>query len=178
MDNSDAQLLAACRRGNTQAWEQLLDKYERLVFSIPLSYGLSREDAADVTQLTFTFFLESLDTLHDDSNLHGWLSTVARRQTWRVVAQHKREQPLAYQDFEPVADESTISLTEKGELVEWVHQGLFLLDERCRELLILLYFSREKTSYQQVSQQFGIPVGSVGPTRGRCLTKLRKLLEE
>lgn len=178
MNKADFELLAACRRGEAFAWEQLLDKYERLIFSIPLNFGLSRDDSADVTQLTFTYFLESLDSLRDDSNLKGWLTTVARRQTWRVVSQKRREQPLAYQDLELASREDSVpSLAEKGEMVEWISHGLSLLDERCRELLILLYFGSEKVSYQQASALLSIPVGSIGPTRGRCLEKLRTVLD-
>ncbi|MGH2541145.1 MAG: RNA polymerase sigma factor, partial [Ardenticatenaceae bacterium] len=88
---ADRELLQACREGNSLAWEQLLDKYERLVFSIPLNYGLPHDDAADITQLTFTIFIQSLDTLRDDSRLGAWLATVARRQSWRLLRQRRRE---------------------------------------------------------------------------------------
>ena len=93
MAKSDRELIEACRRGDGQAWQMVLDQYERLVFSIPLNSGLSAEDAADVTQLTFTIFMESLDRLRDDSNLAAWLSTVAKRHSWRVIRQRRRESP-------------------------------------------------------------------------------------
>ena len=90
MAKSDQKLIEACRKGDGQAWQTMLDQYERLVFSIPLNYGLSADDAADVTQLTFTILMESLDRLRDDSNLAAWLSTVAKRHSWRLIRQRRR----------------------------------------------------------------------------------------
>jgi hypothetical protein len=82
---TDRELISARREGKTGAWEALLKKYERLVFSIPLNYGLSRADAADLSQVTFNILIQSLDSLDDDSRLGAWLSTAARRHTWRLV---------------------------------------------------------------------------------------------
>ena len=78
-----------CRQGSTGAWQRLFNKYERLVYSIPLRYGLSRHDAADITQTTFTILIQSLDTLRDDSRLGPWLATVARHRA-RDVARNRR----------------------------------------------------------------------------------------
>src|SRR4030095_14420038 len=90
MLQTDRDLIRACRSGDARAWERLLDKYERLVFSISLNYGLTTDDAADVTQITFTILLQNLDTLPDDIPLAPWLATVARRHTWRLLAQNRR----------------------------------------------------------------------------------------
>ena len=79
--NSDQQLIRSCREGNPSAWQRLLNKYERLVYSIPLRYGLSHDDAADITQTTFTILIQSLGSLPESSRLSSWLATVARRHT-------------------------------------------------------------------------------------------------
>ena len=84
VDESDRDLILRCRRGSTGAWNQVLNRYERLVFSIPLRYGLSSDDAADVAQFTFAALVENMDNLAEDSRLGAWLSTVARRNTWRI----------------------------------------------------------------------------------------------
>lgn len=81
----DSQLLQACRAHNEQAWQALLDKYEGMVYSVPLRYGLPYAEAADVTQIVFTALIQSLDTLCDNSNLVGWLTLVARRYAWRSL---------------------------------------------------------------------------------------------
>ena len=88
----DRDLILDCRNGDLGAWQRLLDRYERLVFSVPRRYGLSREDAADITQLTFTILFQSMDTLSEDSTLGAWLTTVARRHTWRRLDRKRREE--------------------------------------------------------------------------------------
>src|SRR5687768_4689004 len=95
MPLSDQELILASRQGDAAAWESLVEKYERLVYSIPLNYGLSREDAADIAQITFTILLQSLDSLRDDSRLGAWLAMVARRHTWRLLNRQRRESPPA-----------------------------------------------------------------------------------
>jgi RNA polymerase sigma factor (sigma-70 family) len=174
---SDQSLLAACRAGDEQGWLRLLDKYERLVFSIPLNYGLSREDAADITQNAFTALLQTLPDLRPDSNLGGWLATVARRQSWRLLAQRKREQ------LDPLDGELSSTLwpshtggIERWELIEWLHGGLTNLNQRCRHLLVALYFDEQERSYAQIAAELGMPEGSIGPTRARCLQRLKQLI--
>lgn len=159
----------------------MLDKYERLVFSIPLNYGLGRDDAADIAQITFSILLQSLDSLDDDSRLGAWLATVARRHTWRMMEKARREGTGRERD---VAESATLvgrsgdDSVERWELVETLHQGLSLLTERCRELLLALYFDPEQPSYAEVSERLGVPLGSIGPTRARCLKSLRQALTD
>lgn len=178
---TDSQLIEACRQGQPDAWQQVVTRYERLVFSIPLNYGLTRADAADVSQHTFTALVHHLERLRPDSNLGGWLATVARHHALRLLRKHKRE--MLGQD-EDVAESPFLhnqtgsSATERWERVEWVNEGLDLLDARCRELLLLLYFSKEQPAYEDVAEQMGLRVGSIGPIRGRCLERLRTILEE
>lgn len=179
--NSDQDLIRACRKGDTNAWRKLLKKYERLVFSIPLNHGLSRDDAADISQLTFTILIQSLDKLPEDSRLGSWLATVSRRHTWRLLERNRRESTNAYADLAESAallSENGADFTEYGELTEWLDQGLSRISERCRELLLMLYFQPEKPSYAEVAARMGTPVGSVGPTRARCLGQLKQALDE
>ncbi len=182
MHRSDQGLIQACRRGDARAWERLLDKYERLVFSIPLNYGLPYEDAADITQLTFTILVQSLDGLREDSRLGAWLATVARRHTWRLLKRSRRESPGEYQDLSEsvslLSKANAESPLERWELIEWLNDGLSLLNERCREILLALYFDPQQPSYAQVAKHLGRPVGSIGPTRARCLQRLKRILSE
>ena len=182
MRDSDPALLRACREGDRRAWERVLEKYERLIYSIPLSYGLPQTDAADILQLTFTIFLERMDELDDDSNLKAWLATVARRHTWRLLKRTNREQVHGPGDLGEkiylLPDERGERALRRWEAVDWLQQGMDALDERCRALLAALYFAPEKRSYEEVADEMGIAVGSVGPTRARCLQRLKALLEE
>src|SRR5688572_24600393 len=137
MHQSDPDLIQACRSGDDRAWERLLDKYERLVFSISLNYGLTTDDAADVTQITFTILLQNLNTLPNEIRLSSWLATVARRHTWRLLARNRRESINPDEDL--AGNEAlggTVDDQERWELTEWLNHGLNSLDERCRQLLL------------------------------------------
>lgn len=169
----DRDLLDGCRRGDPRAWADLLDEYKRLVFSIPLRYGLSREDAADICQLTFTELLQSMDVIREDEQLVGWLATVARRQSWRLLERRRRESVVEEVPEVPVPDP-----TENWARDEWLYGGLLALDTRCRELIIALYLSPGPSSYADVAQRLGRPIGSIGPSRARCLERLRSVLDD
>lgn len=181
MRESDQDLIHACRKGETRAWERLLDKYEHLVFSIPLNYGLSHDDAADITQLTFTILIESLDTLREDSRLGPWLATVARRHTWRWLERIRRDAASEYEG--QIASASLLNKAhtesiDRWELIEWLNYGLSLIGQRCRELLLALYFDPQQPSYAEVAARLDMPVGSIGPTRARCLERMKQVLRE
>lgn len=181
---SDQALILHCRQGNAGAWDQLLNKYEDLVYSIPLRYGLSRDDAADIAQITFTILIQSLDGLSEDSRLGPWLVTVARRHTWRLLERNRRERTDEHLDGTDIArsavllGKSDADTIEHWELSEWLAAGLSKIGEHCRELLRALYFEPEQSSYAEVAERLGRPVGSIGPTRARCLSRLRQVLGE
>ena len=177
----DRDLIRDCRKGRVEAWRLLLQKYERMVFSIPRRYGLSADDAADVTQVTFTILVESIDKLPEDSKLGGWLTTVARRHTWRLLERSRRQGIGRYANL----DESALSSAdgdaealERWELGEWLEQGLSRISEFCRNLLFALYLDPEQPSYAEVAAHLDMAVGSVGPTRMRCLQHLRRVMDE
>jgi RNA polymerase sigma factor (sigma-70 family) len=178
----DIDLIRRCRRGSVGAWHQVLNRYERLVFSIPLRYGLSREDAADVAQLTFTVLVENMDKLADDSRLGAWLSTVARRNTWRKLERNRREIASEHLEGASLAENAVLlgksdaESVEHWELTDWLDTGLSQLSEKCRNLLKALYFQPELASYAEVAEHFGMPLGSIGPTRARCLKRLKRVL--
>ncbi len=173
----DRSLLESCRAGDDRAWRLLVDRYVRLVYSIPLNFGLNPIDADDVTQSTFTILMGSLSSIESEDRLGAWLATVARRQTFRHVERMRREAPSDDPGAAPAADEATAA--GRTEDMEWLHQGLSRLDDRCARLLLALYFTPEpRRSYTEVAAELGLPVGSIGPTRGRCLDRLRTILTD
>jgi RNA polymerase sigma factor (sigma-70 family) len=182
--NSDRHLIRSCRQGKSAAWRELLNKYERLVYFIPLRYGLSHDDAADVAQTTFTILIESLDTLPEDSRLGSWLATVARRHTWRLLKRNRRETASERLDSTDLSESAVLlgrsdaDSIEHWELAEWLQKGLSKIGERCRELLLALYFEPERSSYAKVVERLDMPIGSIGPTRARCLKRLKQVLGE
>jgi RNA polymerase sigma factor (sigma-70 family) len=182
--DSDRDLIRRCRQGNAGAWRRLLNKYERLVYSIPLRYGLSRDDSADIAQITFTILIQSMDTLPEDSRLGAWLVTVARRHTWRLLERNRRESASERLDGSDVAESAALfgksdaDSIEHWELTQMLDTALARLSEPCQELLLALYFRPERSSYAEVAAHLGRPVGSIGPSRARCLKSLRQVLGE
>ncbi|MEJ7631291.1 MAG: sigma-70 family RNA polymerase sigma factor [Rubrobacteraceae bacterium] len=182
--DSDRDLIRRCLAGSAGAWQRLLDNYEGLVYSIPLRYGLSRDDAADVAQITFTILIQSLHTLSEDSRLGPWLATVARRHTWRLLERNRRETASERLEDTRLAQSAVLlgkhdaDSIEHWELTEWLDTGLSKISESCRELLLALYFQPEQPSYAEIVDRLGMPLGSIGPTRARCLKRLKQVLGE
>jgi RNA polymerase sigma factor (sigma-70 family) len=169
---TDHELLEACRRGDSLAWDTLVGRYERLIFSVAMRNGLGREDAADVTQTTFIALLDSIGQLRDEERLPYWLMTVARRQAWRVRNRRRDEVCAATVDgiaVDPIPDIESVAV---------VHEGLARLGGPCKDLLVALYFDPSEPSYEQIAVRMARPIGSVGPMRARCLQKLRRILGE
>jgi RNA polymerase sigma factor (sigma-70 family) len=179
---SDAELIAACSSREAWAWDALIDRYKRLVYSVALRAGLGQEDAADVFQTVFTVLLENLHKLHAPQGLAAWLITTTKRTSWNVLRKRRRE----WTDSEEVA--ATVAAVEEWVSKEqweegrWadqalVRQALERLGGRCKKLLWLLYYDRSEPSYEDISRRLNVPLGSVGPTRARCLQKMRRMLQ-
>ena len=181
----DHDLIARCLEGDEFAWEALIRRYQRLVYSIPIRYGLGEEVASDVFQAVCLLLLEHLSALKDTGKLASWLITTTSRECWRVAHRLRREAPMGeggedggrlradVPDERPLAEAEQIQLAEQHR----VRVALEGASERCRTLLQLLYFAQERPSYEEISRRIGIPVPSIGPTRARCLEKLRRMLE-
>ena len=176
----DFNLIKACRRGDNAAWETLITRYERLVFYVARRYGLTMEDSADITQQTFTTMLESLHVFHADSNLKSWLGTVAKRHSWRFLHRYNHENVNTASDLsEAQVLTEQIAVNDDGwEIAQWLTSGLNQLSEKCRQLLYALYLEEGGLAYDVVVTKLGIARGSIGPTRARCLAKLREVMGE
>jgi RNA polymerase sigma factor (sigma-70 family) len=169
---STSQLLADCRDGDAEAWNRLVERYERLVFSVALHNGLSREDAADVTQTVFVVLLESLDRIRMDESLGFWLMTVSRRNAWRI---RKRRQRESLSNAVVELPDDPVSAWDD---VVVVHEALEQLAPPCRELILALYFDPSAPSYAEIAARMDRAPGGIGPLRARCLERLRALMEE
>jgi RNA polymerase sigma factor (sigma-70 family) len=172
--SSDKELVAACLKGNQQAWNELVARYQRLVYSIPRRHGLSSSDADDVFQNVFTIVLKRLDSLQNRQSLAAWLITITARETWHLAA---RRHPAQELDERMVDDEEL----PPDQVQHWENQhvvwlSLDQLGGLCRELLIALFLTPDPASYAQIAHKLKIPVGSIGPTRARCFKKLEAIL--
>jgi RNA polymerase sigma factor (sigma-70 family) len=171
-------LLAQAAAGDERAWNALVAQHTRLLWSVARSYRLDQADAADVVQTTWLRLLEHLHRIEDPTRLVGWLVTTARRECLRVLRRSGRERLIVDEDAAlDVPDEDaepveTRLITNERNATLW--QAYRRLPERCQRLLRIAVAMPQ--AYDEVSAALGMPVGSIGPTRARCLGQLRKLL--
>jgi RNA polymerase sigma factor (sigma-70 family) len=179
---SDAELVLGCQRGEAQAWEALVNRYQRLVYSIPRRAGLDDEAAAEVFQKTYAALVRKLDTLAQPERVRAWLVTTAKRETWRLSRSAARTVPLPTGGDE----ETELDLPDDGPLPDeivqrlddqhTVRQALAAIDAVCRRLLAALYLRPATPAYAELAAELGLREGSIGPTRARCLQKLQREL--
>ena len=172
---SDETLIAACRAGEQDAWQEVFDRYHRLVRSIAISYGAREHDAEEIVQISFSVLFDSIHRIRPDSTLAPWLSTIARRHTWRLLERRRRAEPAAIHDEALTHDDVREHETRSAD-DELLRLALQQLPPRCRTLIELLYLRGDEPSYAEISAELGLPVGSIGPTRGRCLERLRAIM--
>lgn len=173
------QLVRCAAAGDRQAWERLVAQYARLIWSITGDFKLAESDAADVAQTTWLRLLEHIDRIEYPDRVGSWLAATARNECLRSIAARKRV-VLAHDDDvltgvvapQPEVDERILA----DESAQVVRDALSRLPWRWQRLLELL-MADPPTSYAEISDQLGVPVGSIGPTRGRCLAQLRLLLQ-
>lgn len=188
LSTEDATLILACRRGDSEAWAALVARYQKLIYAIPRRAGLDDDQCADIFQQTFQTLFEHLDRIDQPERVRAWLVTTARRATERLQQRNARYQPLPeskdvegdetpqqeWLDPAPLPDEVITQLEEQ----HLVRTGVAALEERCRRLLTMLFYDPQQLPYAEIAAQIGIPTGSIGPTRNRCLQKLRSLLQD
>jgi RNA polymerase sigma factor (sigma-70 family) len=170
------QLVPAAASGDQAAWNELVDRFQGLVWATARSFRLSLADAADVAQTTWLRLVENLDRIREPERLGAWLATTARREALRHLRLHGRELPSDEADlFEaPLDDPLEVALlTEERDTALW---GAFAqLSERCQTLLRLLV-AEDEPSYEAIGAALDMPIGAIGPTRMRCLDKLRSFV--
>lgn len=178
-DRSDAELLQQVLSGQRWAWDQMVARHERRLWTIARSRGLDADGAHDAIQSTWLCLLDHLDQIRDPAALRGWLNTVMKREAQRIGRQRQREREraerLARQPQR--AGESPEGPALFNADLARVGEAFNRLSERCRQLLRLL-FSNAELSYAEVAAELDVPIGSLGPSRARCLEQLRGLLPD
>jgi len=167
---SDNELVERCLKGDGEAWELLISRYQRLVYSVARTLCSDPDDAADVFQNTCLDLYKGLPVLRDVKALPAWLMTVTRRRSIGVL---KAKMPQSDAEEELTAVSDVLSSIEREHSIE---RAIEQLPDRCRHLIDLLYFNNTEPTYVEISERLGIPVASIGPTRARCLDKLKKIL--
>jgi RNA polymerase sigma factor (sigma-70 family) len=172
-----AGLVIRARDGDGHAWDQLVERFVPLVWSICRRYRLSQADAEDVNQTVWLVLVEQLDKLREPAALPGWLATATRREALRVQgAARKYETMGSDADIETAADSSAPPIEQEilaAERQAALRAAFAELPSRCQRLLSMLMADPPR-SYAEISQSIPIPVGSIGPQRSRCLDRLRR----
>jgi RNA polymerase sigma factor (sigma-70 family) len=172
-----AELVRAASAGDQRAWEGLIGRFGGLVWSVARAHGLSRADAADVSQTAWLRLVEHLHRLRDPERVGAWLASTARHEALRALRRARRQLPVG-DDAEldrsrPPVDspEARMLAAERSDIL-W--RAFAALPPRCQTLLRVL-MADPPPSYQQVAVAMDMPIGSIGPTRARCLERLRQL---
>jgi RNA polymerase sigma factor (sigma-70 family) len=177
---NDTRLVEECLSGNEEAWSLLIDKYKALIYSIPVKYSLSRQEAADVFQATCLELLVRLPQLREPRALPKWLMQVAHHECYRLKRLNQR---VVSRDADPDLPEPETpaiaeSLVEQTQEEQMLREAMTALGPQCRRLVELLFFETPPRPYTEVAAELGLAVGSIGFTRQKCLERLRAQLEK
>lgn len=182
-DKSDASLWKACVSGDESAWALLVDRYQRLIFSIPRRAGLTDEQCADVFQDVFLLLFKKTNEIEQPERIRSWVVTTAKYKTWAAVrASRGNYAPATDEEMEsemanltdpsPLADEVLIEMEQQ----HLIRVALEMLDERCGKIISMIYLNEQGASYSDVAAEIGVGETSISPMRARCLKKLEKIL--
>lgn len=170
------ELVQAAAEGNRQAWDSLVDRYARLVWSVIRGFRLDEATAGDVSQTVWLRLVENLEKIRDPEKLASWLATTARNEAIRTKRIYERTVPTAVEfqiiDSDPAVDARMLASERDAE----VAAAFATLDEDCQQLLRAVT-ADPPLDYETIAAMLGRPIGSIGPTRARCLEKLRRALD-
>ena len=174
-------LFTRCRRGDAEAWNQLVVRFQNLVYSVARRTGLGEDDAADIFQSTFLALYRNLDRIDNAATLPKLLAVTASRDAIRLHRQTRLTHSLHDEDTSldkllASEDQAVDSMAIDSVLAEEWRIAVAQLGGRCSDLIQALYF--EDKAYEAIAAELGIPMGAIGPTRARCLEKLRKVYQE
>jgi RNA polymerase sigma factor (sigma-70 family) len=175
---TDTQLVRECLDGNEEAWSALVDKYKNLIYSIPMKYGFSPDEASDIFQGVCLELLTELPKLRKPAALPKWIMQVTAHKCFHGKRQRQRMDQLEEShesNSEPEPPRAEAILREAEE-EHHLRQAMAELSPRCSELVRMLFFEEPAREYREIAQSLGIAVGSIGFIRQRCLDKLRRRL--
>ena len=180
-DWTNTRLVEECLRGNEHAWRVLVDRYKNLVYSIPLRYGAPHQDAADIFQAVCLELFNELPRLREAEALQGWLIRVTTHKCYHWRRQQKNV-TTEWNDVEidSVPEDAQLPADALAELEreQIVRDAITTLPARCREMIELLFFEIPPIPYAEVAKKLSLATGSIGFIRGRCLKRLKNVLEQ
>ena len=175
---SDARLIRACLSGHEDAWSTLIAKYKNLIYSIPLKYGATPQDAGDIFQAVCLELFSELPRLRKPDSLRSWLITVAAHQSfhWSRKVRRRAEDELTDLETEKLGIDPSAELVAQVEREQQLREAVAALPPRCQEMIRLLFYHQPQLSYREVAERLGLATGSIGFVRGRCLKRLERSL--
>jgi RNA polymerase sigma factor (sigma-70 family) len=176
----DARVVRECLQGDERAWSQLLSKYKNLIFSIPIRYGFSQEEAADIFQSVCLDLVNQLRTLRETRALAGWLISITHNKCFHYMKDKRRYGEQEEDQPDPAIPDEEIpeNILLEVQREQLLRTAVRALNVRCQRLVEMLFFESPPRPYEEIAKSFTLATGSVGFIRGRCLDKLRKKLEE
>jgi RNA polymerase sigma factor (sigma-70 family) len=176
----DTRLVRECLDGNEEAWSALIDRYKNLIFSIPIKYGFSTDDATDIFQSVCLDLLSELPKLRDAKALPKWIMQITAHKCF-----HRKQLQQRVELSDPNAEllergtpSVAMEILRQAEEEQSLRQAMSELPPRCRQLVHMLFFDQPARPYQEIAAELGVAVGSIGFIRQRCLERLRKRLLE
>jgi RNA polymerase sigma factor (sigma-70 family) len=178
-EKTDPELIQACLDGDGKAWETLVNRYKRLVYSIPFKYGLPREDAMEIFQAVWLDCFQELHLLRDLDRLQAWLIRIAVRKCYRF-RERNRSEPASVEIMENdhLADDPSKGLIDRLNQEQMLRTAIEKLSPRCKQVIEALFFEDPLPSYATIANRLGLSSNSIGFTRDRCLERLGKLLQD
>ena len=174
----DAKLIERCLRGEEAAWTELVSKYKNLIFSVPIKWGFSREESADIFQSVCLDLLCELKRLREPRALAGWLIRIAYNKCFHQEQLKRRRAENGQMELDIVVEEIPESRLHETEREEALRIALRSLNPRCHKLVDMLFFESPARPYDEIAKSLTLAAGSIGAIRRRCLDELRKKLEE
>jgi RNA polymerase sigma factor (sigma-70 family) len=172
-----ARLVERAAAGDQRAWNELVDQFDGLVWSVARAHRLNDADAADVSQITWQRLVEHLDRLHDPARVGAWLATTARRQCFLQLRSAARVVPHGDELPAPVGDapppDAELLTGERDRALWAVVERLPARDQKLLRMLV----AEPPHTYAEIGAALDMPIGSIGPTRARALERLRRELE-
>lgn len=178
MAEETAMLLESARQGDQVAWDALVERFNGLVWSIARGYRLDVADAHDAVQMTWLRLVENLNRISDPERLAAWLATTARRECLQLLRKARRDSPAAFESMVtdiPDPDEPVDAAMLLAERDRALWRALSSISKRCQQLLRVLMAS-PPPAYKEVAAALDMPIGTIGPTRQRCLGQLRQVV--
>ncbi len=176
----DEELVEACLAGNDLAWKVMVAKFKNLVFSLALDYGVPADETPDLFQTVWLAVYDSLPKLRKKTAIRSWLISLTLKKCyhWQKDRIRRLSREVSHPDADALAREVEVApdLIEEHERDQLIRESIFELPSRCQEMIRLLFFSWPPKRYREVAEQLELATGSIGFIRGRCLTKLRKIL--